>query len=63
MAIGERMMAARLNTAASKVIDHYTYVLAGDGCLMEGVSAEACSLRDISAWASLSFTTIPMGFP
>jgi len=44
MAIGERMMAARLNTAASKVIDHYTYVLAGDGCLMEGVSAEACSL-------------------
>jgi len=44
MAIGERMMAARLNTKEYKVIDHYTYVLAGDGCLMEGVSAEACSL-------------------
>ncbi|MDX9783190.1 MAG: transketolase [Spirochaetia bacterium] len=44
MAIGERMMAARLNTKDHTVIDHYTYTLAGDGCLMEGVSAEACSL-------------------
>jgi transketolase len=44
MAIAESMLAARLNTEKRKIIDHYTYVLAGDGCLMEGVSAEASSL-------------------
>ncbi|MDR0495547.1 MAG: transketolase [Treponema sp.] len=47
MAVGfaaaETMLAARFNTAAHKIIDHYTYVLCGDGCLMEGVSAEASS--------------------
>jgi len=42
-AVAETMLAARFNTAAHKVVDHYTYVLAGDGCLMEGVSAEAGS--------------------
>jgi transketolase len=44
MAIAESMLAARFNTAKRKVLDHYTYVLAGDGCLMEGVSSEASSL-------------------
>jgi transketolase len=44
MAIAESMLAARFNTAKHKVIDHYTYVLAGDGCLEEGVSSEASSL-------------------
>ncbi len=44
MAIAEAMYAARFNTAQRKIIDHWTYVLAGDGCLMEGVSAEASSL-------------------
>jgi transketolase len=48
MAVGfaaaETMLAARFNTAARRIVDHYTYVLAGDGCLMEGVSAEASSL-------------------
>jgi transketolase len=48
MALCERMLAARLNDSpshnASPLIDHRTYVLAGDGCLMEGVSAEASSL-------------------
>lgn len=43
MAIAERMLAATFNTD-KKVIDHYTYALAGDGDLMEGVSAEASSL-------------------
>ena len=38
------MLAARFNTAKRTIIDHYTYVLAGDGCLEEGVSAEASSL-------------------
>jgi len=44
MAIAESMLAARFNSAKRRVIDHYTYVLAGDGCLEEGVSAEASSL-------------------
>ncbi len=44
MAIGEAMLAARFNTEKRRIFDHYTYVLAGDGCLMEGVAAEASSL-------------------
>ncbi len=44
MAIAERMMEAKFNTATRKIVDHYTYVLAGDGCFQEGVSAEASSL-------------------
>ncbi len=41
MALGERLMAAR---HGADLVDHYTYVIAGDGCLMEGVSHEAASL-------------------
>ncbi len=41
MALGERLLAARYG---SDIVDHYTYVIAGDGCLMEGVSHEAISL-------------------
>ncbi|MFP4426720.1 MAG: transketolase [Spirochaetaceae bacterium] len=44
MAIAERMMAARFNTKDHTIVDNYTYVLAGDGCLMEGISSEASSL-------------------
>jgi len=44
MAVAERMMAAKFNTPDFPVFDHYTYVLAGDGCLMEGVASEASSL-------------------
>lgn len=44
MALGERLMSDRYNTQESKVIDHYTYAFMGDGCLMEGVSHEVCSL-------------------
>ena len=44
MALGERTLAARFNRPGHEVVDHYTYVFAGDGCLMEGVSHEACSL-------------------
>jgi transketolase len=43
MALAETMLAARFNTAAHTIVDHYTYVLAGDGCLQEGVSGEAGS--------------------
>ena len=44
MAIAERMLASRFNRPGFKIVDHYTYVLTGDGCLMEGVAAEAASL-------------------
>ncbi len=44
MAIAESMLAARFNVAGSKIVDHYTYALVGEGCLMEGVASEASSL-------------------
>lgn len=44
MAIAEQMAAARFNTDQHTIVDHYTYCIAGDGCLMEGVSGEAASL-------------------
>ncbi|MEG2857369.1 MAG: transketolase, partial [Clostridia bacterium] len=44
MAMAETHLAAKFNVSGHKVVDHYTYVLCGDGCLMEGVSAEAASL-------------------
>jgi transketolase len=44
MAMAETMLAARFNTATHRIVDHHTWVLAGDGCLQEGVAAEAVSL-------------------
>jgi transketolase len=44
MAIAEQMLAAKFNTAKRTIIDHYTYALSGDGCMMEGVTSEAASL-------------------
>lgn len=44
MAIAESIMAERFNSVGFSIIDNYTYCLAGDGCLMEGVAQEACSL-------------------
>lgn len=44
MAIAERRLAAEFNTAEYPIVDHYTYTIAGDGCMMEGVSQEAASL-------------------
>ena len=44
MAIAEKVLAAQFNRDQHKVVDHFTYVFMGDGCLMEGVSHEVCSL-------------------
>ncbi|MGR8933004.1 MAG: transketolase [Gammaproteobacteria bacterium] len=44
MAIAEKALAAHFNKDGYKIVDHNTYVFMGDGCLMEGISHEACSL-------------------
>ncbi len=44
MAMAEAHLAAMFNKEGFPVVDHYTYALSGDGCLMEGVASEACSL-------------------
>jgi transketolase len=44
MALAERLLAARFNRPGFDLVDHHTYVFLGDGCLMEGVSHEACAL-------------------
>jgi len=44
MAIAEKTLAAQLNHEVHQIIDHFTYAFAGDGCLMEGISHEVCSL-------------------
>jgi len=44
MALAERLLAATFNRPGHAIVDHHTYVFAGDGCLMEGISHEACSL-------------------
>jgi len=44
MAIAEKTMAAQFNTNDHTIVDHQTYVFMGDGCMMEGISHEACSL-------------------
>ena len=44
MALAERLLAAEFNRPGHYVVDHYTYVFLGDGCMMEGVSHESCAL-------------------
>lgn len=44
MALAERILADEFNEPGFDIVDHYTYVFLGDGCLMEGISHEACSL-------------------
>ena len=44
MALAEKMLAAQFNQGDMDIVDHHTYVFTGDGCLMEGISHEACSL-------------------
>lgn len=44
MALAEKVLAAQFNRPGHEIINHYTYTFLGDGCLMEGISHEACSL-------------------
>jgi len=44
MALAEKILAAQFNRDGHEVVDHHTYTFMGDGCLMEGISHEACSL-------------------
>ncbi len=44
MAIAEKTLAGQFNKPGYEIVDHHTYVFVGDGCLMEGISHEACSL-------------------
>jgi len=44
MALAEKLLAAEFNQADASIVDHFTYCFLGDGCLMEGISHEVCSL-------------------
>ena len=48
MALAEKQLAAEFNRPGHTIVDHHTYVFVGDGCLMEGISHEACALA--GAW-------------
>ena len=47
MALAEALLAAEFNKPGHEIVDHQTYVFAGDGCLMEGISHEVCSLAGV----------------
>ncbi len=53
MALAEKLLAAHFNRPGLTIVDHRTYAFVGDGCLMEGVSHEACSLAGALALAKL----------
>ncbi len=54
MALAEKMLAAQFNRPGLPIVDHRTWVTVGDGCLMEGVSHEACSLAGTLKLAKLT---------
>ena len=56
MALAERLLAAEFNRPGHAIVDHRTYVFVGDGCLMEGISHEACSLA--GTWGLSKLTAL-----
>ena len=54
MALAERLLAAEFNRPGHTIVEHRTYVFVGDGCLMEGISHEACSLAGTLALSKLT---------
>ena len=53
MALAEKMLAAQFNRDGHDIVDHHTWVFMGDGCLMEGISHEACSLAGVMGLGKL----------
>src|SRR4051812_13625211 len=53
MALAGRLLAAQFNKGGHTVVDHYTYVFLGDGCMMEGISHESCALAGTLGLAKL----------
>jgi len=62
MAVAEAHLAARFNRDGFPVVDHFTFVLAGDGDLMEGISSEAASLAGRYSWENLFVSTTTITF-
>ena len=63
MAVAEKLLAAEFNRDGFPIVDHHTYVFLGDGCLMEGLSQEACSLAGTLGPASSSSCMTTTAFP
>ena len=63
MAMAESHLAAVFNKDGYPVVDHYTYVLGGDGCMMEGISSRHSHWQVPWDWASLLYFMIPTVFP
>ena len=62
MAIAERTLAAQFNKPGHDIVDHHTYVFMGDGCLMEGLSHEACAMAGTLGLGKLmTMTSLSMG--
>jgi transketolase len=53
MALAEKLLAGQFNRPGHTIVDHHTFVFAGDGCLMEGISHEACSLAGVLGLSKL----------
>ncbi len=53
MAVAERALAAQFNRSGHMIVDHHTYVILGDGCMMEGISHEACSFAGMQQLGKL----------
>jgi transketolase N-terminal domain/subunit len=63
MALAEKVLAAEFNRPGHEIVDHSTYVFLGDGCLMEGISHEACSLAGTLGLGKLIASTTTTASP